>query len=503
VSLTRRLIGVFLVYVAVLVIGGAAVFVAAGRRDDARDHERVISIALERISQFRVAFTNQEAGARGYLLTGEPEFLVTYDGARESAKRLLNTPELHVTEFASLTKRVERAWNAWVTQAIEPEIELRKAQGATPGVAGVTSGAGKDLFNRLSMRVAPLERAATEANADAEVEVDNRRTRLNGVFVTVLIAALVWTLAAALLVRRWVTKPLKELGTTVRNARSGELQSVVSVSGPVEIERLGYAIEEMRLQLVNARLDAFRAREAIEQSASVVFTLRSQLETEIGELPDGWTVAAELRPAEGFVAGDCYDVIRVDANHLLVVLVDIAGHGAVSGVLALRCKELLRAALRNGSAPGAAIAFASAQLDDLAEELFLSAFVAIVELDTGLITFANAGHPPGLLCDESLAVEMPPTGPIVGPFPDAEWETREATLVPGATLALYTDGMIEARDAGRNEFGAQRFADLVCGSSCDEAEAIAKRCIDEVDAYQSGRLTDDVTVVLVCRGPRA
>ncbi len=499
----RRLLGVFLVYAAILLVGGTTLVLATQDRDSLRDRERSTGIARERVIQLRTAFSDQETGERGFLLTGEPSFLTPFEQGHETAARLLRSPEFRTDRLIPLVADVRRAWVRWENDAARPEIALRKSQGEDAAAAAVATGTGKARFDTLRSRVGRLDRTTVALNARANVQVDDLRDRLNIVFAIVLGVVLLWTVVAAWLARRWITVPLDNLGLTVRAARTGALDATVSTRGPADIARLGTAVEDMRLQLVTARLEAIHAREAIEQSASVVLTLRSQLETEVGELPDGWTVAAELRPAEGLVAGDCYDVMRIDENRFHVVLVDISGHGAVSGVLALRCKELLRAALRNGLEPGPAIEFASAQLDDLGNEVFLSAFVATIALDSGTIDFANAGHPPGLLCDDTVARELTPTGPIVGPIAGATWSTQRATIDPGDTLALYTDGLIEARDVDRREFGVERLTDLVCGSSCDEADAIAKRCLDDVRAYQHGRIPDDVTIVLVCRGPRA
>ena len=194
-------------------------------------------------------------------------------------------------------------------------------------------------------------------------------------------------------------------------------------------------------------------------------------------------------------------MINLPPSGLGLVVVDISGHGAVSGVLALRCKELLRAGLREGLAPGEAVQWAAEQLDDLAEESFLTTFVAVVDLKTGDVTYASAGHPPALLCSPSHAAELAPTGPIVGPFV-GPWQNATAGLDHGDALAVYTDGLTEVRNAAGKEFGLQRLTDLVCGAAPDDADAIVKRCVDDVTSFAPGRLRDDVTIALLCRGPR-
>ncbi|HEY4402451.1 MAG TPA: SpoIIE family protein phosphatase [Acidimicrobiia bacterium] len=358
-----------------------------------------------------------------------------------------------------------------------------------------------DLLTKQSALVAavPLDNAQQAELSATQNRLEDLRIQLNATLGILLGLAFVTTLAAAFLTRRWVTRPIERLARAVRSARAGKV-GVIAPQGPPEIADLARDVDAMRLQMNRALFDAVRARETIEQSASVVLHLRSELATGVEELPAGWTVAAQLQPAEGVVAGDCYDVINLPPSGLGLVVVDISGHGAVSGILALRCKELLRAGLRDGFEPDEAVLWAAEQLDDLGEETFLTAFVAVVDLETGDVTYANAGHPPALLCSPSHAAELEHTGPIVGPFVGS-WQNATAGLDPGDMLAVYTDGLIEVRNAAGIEFGLQRLTDLVCGAAPDDADAIVKRCVDDVTSFAPGRLRDDVTIALLCRGP--
>jgi serine phosphatase RsbU (regulator of sigma subunit) len=353
---------------------------------------------------------------------------------------------------------------------------------------------------RALVAAAPLDDAQQAELRATQNRLEDLRIQLNATIGVVLGLAFATTLGAAFIVRRWVTRPIERLSRAVRSARSGKV-GVIAPQGPPEIADLARDVDAMRLQMNRALYDAVRARETIEQSASVVLQLRSELATGVEELPDGWSVAAQLQAAEGVVAGDCYDVIQLPPSGLGLVVVDISGHGAVSGVLALRCKELLRAGLRDGFAPDEAVLWAAEQLDDLGDETFLTAFVAVIDLSSGDVTYASAGHPPALMCSPSHAVELEPTGPIVGPFL-GPWRSASAGLDEGDKLVVYTDGLTEVRNAAGEEFGVQRLTDLVCASSNDEAEAIVKRCVDDVTSFAPGRLRDDVTVALLCRGPR-
>jgi serine phosphatase RsbU (regulator of sigma subunit) len=355
------------------------------------------------------------------------------------------------------------------------------------------------ILERLDMtELSADDQAALQA---AEDRRDELRTERNLVILAMLVTTSALTIGAALLVRRSVTAPLDRIARAVREVRVGARHTSIPAIGPPEIARLAHDVERLRRQLNNEVLDAVKAREAVEQSASVLLSLRSELQPDLDALPADWTVAGQVEPAEGVVAGDCYDLVRMSASQLGLVVVDISGHGAVPGVLALRCRELLRAALRNGLDPGASVRWAHDQLDDLGDETFLSAFVAVADLATGGLRYANAGHPPPILCTTDVVVELPPTGPIVGPLA-GEWQTAYTRLAAGDTLAVYTDGLVEVRRRDREEFGVERLVDVVSGAGADEADAIVKRALDEIAGFATGRLRDDATVVLLCRGPR-
>jgi serine phosphatase RsbU (regulator of sigma subunit) len=187
--------------------------------------------------------------------------------------------------------------------------------------------------------------------------------------------------------------------------------------------------------------------------------VRSELEGDLGDFPAGWTIAAGLRPAEGVVAGDCYEVGLISPTTIAITVLDIAGHGAEAAIAALKCKELLKAGLRAGLAPGRALDWLNAQEQGL-DPLFLTAFVAVLDAPTGYGTFANAGHPPALVARGDSITTLRPTGPILGPIPGG-WQTGELQLEEGDKLVVFTDGLIEARDESRAFYGDERLSALV------------------------------------------
>jgi sigma-B regulation protein RsbU (phosphoserine phosphatase) len=334
--------------------------------------------------------------------------------------------------------------------------------------------------------------------AGAQSSLDDVRSMLTALFLTILGVAVVGAIVASWLIRRWVTRPIDMLGEEVRRVRAGALDWPIRVTGPPELASLALDVDAMRGRIREQLVESERSRQAVEQSAAVVLTLRSELEPVAGDIPDGWSVAGQLRAAEGVVAGDCYDLFTIRDAKIGLIVVDIAGHGATEGILALRCKEMLRTALTSGASPGDALDTTAEILGDMGDEVFLTAFVAVIDTTDGRVGYANAGHPPAYLVGDDRVVALEPTGPLVGLLAPG-WSTAEAAIEPGDNLCAYTDGLIETRNGDQEFFGPERVVALLAGARCDEAAAVVKRCIEEVELFSPEGLHDDATIVVLCR----
>ena len=269
-------------------------------------------------------------------------------------------------------------------------------------------------------------------------------------------AALV--LVAALLVRRWLTMPLAALTGSVRAVAEGDVERHVVVTGPPELAGLGRDVEAMRRHIVDDLRVAVAAREALEQQAPAVALLRDRLAATRSPVP-GAELAAVLLPAEGVLAGDWYDVLELCPGRIGLVVVDVSGHGTGAGVMALQSKGLLAAALRDGMAPGEALAWTAKHLGDTGED-FLTCFVATLSPVTGRGSYASAGHPDALVVSTGGVRTYGPTGPLLGPIPGT-WESRELSLGSSDLLAVHTDGLVEARARDGTQFGTERLSSVL------------------------------------------
>lgn len=499
--LRRRLLLLFVAIVVGVLVLGVFMALTLRDRDEAQERERKLSVAVERVAQLSTAYADQETGQRGYVLSrGADTYLEPYESGRAAARGLvaglrggLDTPALR-RSLDTLTT----AAAVWHRRAVVPQIALVRAGDTTGAIAQVLEGTGKDLFDQVRAAQGPLVRRVRAEENRAERHLDDIRGRVTAIFVADLAVAVLGAILAGFLIRRWVTQPVDDLADEVRRVRAGALDSPIRISGPPELESLALDVDAMRARIRQQLVESDRSRQAVEQSAAVVLTLRSELEPVVGDIPDGWTVAGRLRAAEGVVAGDCYDLFTTRTGEIALVVVDIAGHGATEGILALRCKEMLRTALTSGSAPGASLETTAEILGDMGDEVFLTAFVAVIDTADGRVRYANAGHPPAFVVGPEQVVSLAPTGPLVGLLVPG-WETTETTIAPGDHLCAYTDGVIETRSPDDEFFGPERLVALLREARGDEAPAVVKRCIDEVERFSPDGLRDDVTIVVLCR----
>jgi serine phosphatase RsbU (regulator of sigma subunit) len=326
-----------------------------------------------------------------------------------------------------------------------------------------------------------------------ESERDHRRTAFGVMFACALVA-IAGTVLAALLFRRWVLQPLDDIIVAAEALTADDDYPLPEFDAP-ELAAVSAAVGTLQRSLRRARDEAVASYDALEQSAVLAIQVRSQLADELGDMPEGWHVTTLLEPAEGLVAGDCFDIGLLDQHRMYVVLIDVTGHGASAALNALKAKSQLRAALRNRREPGSAIDWMSREMLKDTNADLLTASVMVIDLHNGMIRYANAGHPPALITDGSAVELLEQPGPIVGAF-EATWTTGTAELPPGWTLVVHTDGITETLGPERERFGDARL--LECLSTPDPEDLL--RCIqDAVDDFRVGPPTDDVTAIAVHR----
>jgi serine phosphatase RsbU (regulator of sigma subunit) len=255
--------------------------------------------------------------------------------------------------------------------------------------------------------------------------------------------------------------------------------------------------------IVVGRLQGFRTLE------------RSLLPDALLPLP-GLQLASRYLAATGAhdVGGDFYDAVRMD-DRITLIVGDVQGKGVEAATLTSLARHTLRAGALAGREPAALLEqLNTALLYGQAEQLhagkdpvlrFVTAVVARIEptADGFSVLVARAGQPPPVIVRGAGTFEhVEPKGVLLGVCQDPVFEEARVGLMVGDTLILYTDGVIEQRDASRS-FSERHLGMLVRNRrSVVDAEATAQLIEDTVHLVAPDQVRDDVAILVACAVPR-
>jgi serine phosphatase RsbU (regulator of sigma subunit) len=217
---------------------------------------------------------------------------------------------------------------------------------------------------------------------------------------------------------------------------------------------------------------------------------------------DRLVISCVLAPAYD-VGGDCFDY-AVDDTTARLAIFDAMGHGLDAGILATVAIAAYRQARRTGrDLDETALMIDAAVQDAFAGEKFVTGVLAELDLDTGRLSWHLAGHPAPVLLRGHRVVKLRDTEPgppfgLAHVTGGARW-TQVQSLEPGDRLLLYSDGVVEARDATGEFFGADRLGDLIVRQTVGGAPApeTMRRLMHAILDHQKGSLQDDATTMLV------
>ncbi len=219
----------------------------------------------------------------------------------------------------------------------------------------------------------------------------------------------------------------------------------------------------------------------------------------------GWEFAVTLKPARQ-TCGDFYDVIPLPNGRLGLVIADVADKGTGAALYMALSRTLIRTfAILQHTRPDLALNAANHRiLQDTDSDLFVTVFLAILDPDSGTLSYANAGHNPPLLLRASGRVELlGQTGIPLGMFPGEPWQRSRRQMAVGDVLLLYTDGVTEAQRRDRQMFGRKRLLQAAETRRGRRAEAIEEGLMADLERFmRDSPQYDDIALMVVKRAPR-
>lgn len=254
-------------------------------------------------------------------------------------------------------------------------------------------------------------------------------------------------------------------------------------------------------QLVRQQEEHAKRQERIEQELQVAALIQQTLLPKDLPRVSGWEIDAFYQPARE-VGGDFYDFFPYPDGRLGVVIGDVTDKGVPAALVMATTRSTLRAAANRDDNPGRVLAATNWILaEEIPPGMFVTCLYGILDPESGLFRFANAGHNLPYVRTAAGVSELRATGMPLGLMPDIEYEIQEAVLASGETMLLSSDGIVEAHSPEGEMFGFPRLIGVVGGNP--EGDMMGS-ILKELSRWtEDGEQEDDVTMVLVRRSSSA
>ena len=240
-----------------------------------------------------------------------------------------------------------------------------------------------------------------------------------------------------------------------------------------------------------------KAKERIESELRIARDIQMSMVPNIFPDLDGVDIYASMTPAKE-VGGDLYGYL-LQGNELYFSVGDVSGKGVPASLFMAQATRLIRTLAAQHMKPAEICTRMNAALtEDNEQGMFVTLFLGLVHLDTGLLEFCNAGHNPPIYGLPPQFMQVESNAPI-GLWPDIEFEGQTIENIKGVPLFVYTDGLNEAENQQQEQFGDDRLLAVLGGSNYISARNVVERLKSEVERHRDGAEPNDDLTMLCLR----
>lgn len=371
----------------------------------------------------------------------------------------------------------------WIDEATMPEGRMF--------LADVYGQSSYCLYKRtegyLAVAVMPRSEAALSRNVSVGVTTAMQIAVFAALFLMIF-----------LLVKKLVVNNIYQINDSLSAITEGNLDTVVNVRSYMEFDDLSNdinsTVDTLKRYIADAaaRIDAELAfAKAIQHSAmpSVFPPYPARKEFDIH---------ASMFTAKE-VGGDFYDFYFVDEDTLAILVADVSGKGIPAAMFMMQSKMLLKSCAESGMSVEQVFTTANEKLCEANDAgMFVTAWMGLLNVKTGVLTFANAGHNPPLLRQGNgeFAYLKSKPGFVLAGMEGIRYRKNEIQLQPGDAIYLYTDGVTEATDAGEKLYGEERLLKLMNNSHGLSAQGVCEAVKKDVDLFVGDtEQFDDITML--------
>lgn len=335
-----------------------------------------------------------------------------------------------------------------------------------------------DDYGSFMVTAAPIYDSAGEPVALVGIEVSTKDVRMlifkmivRAAAIIILITS-VFSIAYYKNMRKKLIQPLLDLKDATKDMIDGIINQekiLINVHTDDEIDMLARSFEKMERNLIkyvseNTRITAEKERISAELDMAKQIQA-GQLPNVFPAFPDRpeFDIYASMTPAKE-VGGDFYDFFFIDDNHLAMVMADVSGKGVPAALFMMMSKILINNYAMMGLSPHEVLERTNETIcQNNKQKMFVTVWFGILEISTGKVTAANAGHEYPIIRNSDGKFELfkDKHGFVIGGIKGKKYKEYEFIMQKGSTLFVYTDGIPEATNADEELFGTNRLIEIM------------------------------------------
>ena len=307
----------------------------------------------------------------------------------------------------------------------------------------------------------------------------------------------------------FVIRPLKRVQHYIRQYKKTKdseaaIAGLAKIRSRNEIGQLAGDVSDLA-RAMNAYISRIETITAEKERISTELSLATRIQADM--LPSSFPafpgrtefdIYAVMDPAKE-VGGDFYDYFLIDDDHLCLVMADVSGKGVPAALFMMASKIILANTAMMGRSPAQILTDTNAAIcSHNQQEMFVTVWLGILEISTGRLTAANAGHEYPVLKQPDGKFELLKNkhGFVIGGMDGVKYREYELTLAPGSKLFLYTDGVPEATDAQGALFGTERMLSALNSDPYASPDQVLKNVREGVDGFvKEAEQFDDLTML--------
>ncbi len=326
-----------------------------------------------------------------------------------------------------------------------------------------------------------------------------------GVLAVVGTGILVLALITSIFLSRGLSKPLIELARGAREFGSGNFNYRLRMKRKDEFSDLAQSFNTMAISIqeyVHELQQETSRRERLESEFRIAADLQQTLLPEAAPRVEGVELLGWSQPSKD-VGGDFFDYFELPNGRIGIVLGDATGKGLGAALLSTQCSSILRTLAAQDLPPAELLSLTNNEFYKRvgSTHKFVTLFILTLDPETGMATYASAGHPPAFLTNpESKASRWleSEAGYPLGIVKDATFSEVTVRLDPRDTIVIYSDGVTDAQDPSRQLFGEKRLEDAVKRYASLPPQELLDGLRSATTHHMYGKdPIDDMTVVIV------